>query len=73
MLISHEHTLASGAKVNSRKYYYCLDALDSNDISINSLIHKDYTYINELNKEDFDNLFEKLVKLELDNTEDIIS
>ncbi len=65
MLISHEHILKSGAKVNARKYYYVLDALDCNDISIKSLINKDYIYVNELNEEDFNKLFEKLIKLEL--------
>lgn len=72
MLISYKHILENGAKVNARKYYYVLDALDCNDISIKSLINKDYTYVNQLNEEEFNILFEKLVKLELDDTEKTI-
>lgn len=65
MLISYEHILENGTKVNARKYYYVLDALDCNNISIKSLINKDHIYVNELNEEDFNKLFEKLIELEL--------
>lgn len=68
MLTAHKHTLASGAVVNARMYYYILDALETNPERAEFIRRAcNFEKVNELNAETFNLVFTLLVKLEMTN------
>ncbi len=67
MLNCKNKKLTSGAIVNSRIYYYVLNALDDNkDITLSSILGVEVNRTNNLTKEQLQKVFKYLVQKELD-------
>lgn len=66
-LISHSKQLQSGAIVNSRMYYYVLDALDLNRNYCQLLMKFNASKVNDLTEPQLVSLFKELVILELES------
>ena len=67
MLNSRGKTLINGQIVNDRIYYYVLDALDSNDIDVSTILGIEFERVNYLTTEQLNKLFKYIVKLEIKN------
>lgn len=57
--------LNSNELVNSRIYYYILDAINTNNINVSNILNVEFKKLNFLTKEQIYYLFEYIIKLEL--------